>query len=363
MSDLTPDAAARQAIDTMIRKFPDAGQLPPAGHFHYHQGVFLSGVVNNAKLLDEPRYFDYAKAWVDAVTAPDGTILNITKNDMDDIQPGILLFDLINRYGETRYKVTLDDLISRFDDYPTTEEGGLWHKGIFPNQMWLDGLYMGGPIRAQYGAVYNRPELFDEVAKHVLLMREHTRDERTGLWRHAWDWSRTQPWADPETGKSPEFWGRSIGWVPVAVLDDLDWIPADHPKRGELERTVIDLLDAVCQYQGPDGRWWQVVDKVNDEPNWPENSCTCLFVAALCKAARIGLVDASCLDIAARGYHGVINSLTFDGDNLLLGDVCIGTGVGDYPFYCARPTSVNDLHGMGAFLLMCAEAQRAGIGR
>ncbi|MBO7384906.1 MAG: glycoside hydrolase family 88 protein, partial [Clostridia bacterium] len=110
-----------------------------------------------------------------------------------------------------------------------------------------------------------------------------------------------------------------------------------------------------------DGRWYQVTNRPDDERNWPENSCTCLYAAAICKSVRLGLMDGSCLEKARKAYEGVIRSLKQDGKDLLIGDVCIGTGVGDLEHYLNRPTSVNDLHGVGAFLIMCAECARAGI--
>ena len=209
--------------------------------------------------------------------------------------------------------------------------------------------------------MYDRPEYFDFVAGQALMMGNKTRDESTGLMYHAWDHDRVQEWADPVTGRSPEFWGRSMGWVGVAILNDLDFFPADHPKRRELEKETTDLLCALLPYQGADGRWYQVTNRPDDERNWPENSCTCLYAAAICKSVRLGLMDGSCLEKARKAYEGVIRSLKQDGKDLLIGDVCIGTGVGDLEHYLNRPTSVNDLHGVGAFLIMCAECARAGI--
>jgi unsaturated rhamnogalacturonyl hydrolase len=119
-----------------------------------------------------------------------------------------------------------------------------------------------------------------------------------------------------------------------------------------------DLLKALCRYQSEDGRWYQVVNKGDQPGNWLENSCSCLYVAALCKAMRLGYLSADYADAAKRGYEGVIRSLEWQGEDLQIGNVCIGTGVGDYDFYCARPTSVNDLHGAGAFLLMCTEMHK-----
>ena len=175
--------------------------------------------------------------------------------------------------------------------------------------------------------------------------------------------SKEAEWAEPETGLAPEFWGRSIGWVPVAVLDELDFIPEEHPGYQDMCALVRDLLEAVCRYQSAEGRWYQVVDKGGQEGNWLENSCSCLFVAAVCKAVRRGILDRSYLEKARTGYQGVIESLVWEGEDILIGNVCIGTGVGDYRHYCERPVSVNDLHGVGAFLIMCAEMQETFITR
>ncbi len=354
---------AQAAVETMQRKYRGA-DLPPTEHFHYHQGVFLSGVYQTYQLNGDERYMQYIKDWVDSNVPESGEVLNHDRNALDDIQPGILLFPLLERTQDQRYRTALDELAHDIDIHPKNDEGGYWHNDRAPREMWLDGLYMGGPFMAEYGARFNRPDLIDEAAHQVELMREKTRVEETGLWRHAYDPERAQPWADPQTGLSPEYWGRSMGWVPVAILNELDHMPADHPKRAALEAIASDFLISLCKYQGEDGRWWQVVDKVGEVGNWPENSCTCLYVAGLSKAVRLGILPEEYVDRARRGYQGVIDSLqwqeTTDAEghtahDLLVGDVCIGTGVGDYDFYCARPTSVNDLHGVGAFLLMCTE--------
>ena len=152
-----------------------------------------------------------------------------------------------------------------------------------------------------------------------------------------------------------------MGWVPVAVLDELDFIPPTHPKYHDMCAIVHDILQAVCYYQSEEGRWYQVVDKGQKEGNWLENSCSCLFVAAICKAVRKGILNRTYLDKARAGYHAVIGNLTLEGEDIQLGNVCIGTGVGDYKYYCERPVSINDLHGAGTFLLMCTEAVKAGI--
>lgn len=348
---------AKASCETMMRKYK-AEELPPKGHFHYHQGVFLSGVYQTYLDCGDERYFQYMKDWVDSCMDEQGEFRKLDKGQLDDIQPGILLFPLLERTGDERYRKALDMLVSVIKNFDRNEVGGFWHKDCFPNQMWLDGLYMAGPISAEYGKRFNSPEYFDLVAEQALLMQEKTRDEKTGLWYHAWDSTKEMDWADKETGLSTEFWGRSIGWVPVAVLDELDFIPNEHPDYEKLCLLVKNLLEAVCRYQSEEGRWYQVIDKGDKEGNWLENSCSCLFVAAICKAISKKILPETYINQAIKGYEAIIRSLTIEGDNLLVGGVCIGTGVGDYWHYCKRPTSINDLHGVGAFLLMCSQMQK-----
>lgn len=118
------------------------------------------------------------------------------------------------------------------------------------------------------------------------------------------------------------------------------------------------LFQSLCRYQGADGRWYQVVNKPEQAGNWLENSCTCLFAAALARAVLLGMLPKEYAARAHAAYDGVIRSLSWQGDDIQIGGVCVGTGVGTYDFYCGRPCSVNDLHGVGAFLLMCTAMQQ-----
>ena len=221
---------------------------------------------------------------------------------------------------------------------------------------------MAGPISVEYAAKFHHPEYFDLSTQQAIMMEKKTRDDKTGLWYHAWDYSKQAPWADPVTGKSPEFWGRSMGWVPVALLDELVYLPEDHKDRPEIIRMIVDLLTALVPYQDEKtGLWYQVVNKGGEEGNWVESSCTCLYSAAIARAIRMGLMDPKYMDTAIKGYHGIIDRLRYDENGVIIDNICVGTGVGDYAHYCARPTSENDLHGMGA-LSDFVYGYRGGIG-
>ena len=357
MSIKNPIDHARDACYTMIRKFA-AEDLPPKGRFHYHQGVFLSGMYKTYELCKDEKLFSYIKNWIDSVISEDGIILVQDGIQMDDMQPGILLYPLMDKFDDQKYRLALAFLMGQFACYPRSKSGGLWHKDSYQNEMWLDGLYMGGPINAEYGKRFNSSRHTELVIEQIKLMRKFTMDDETGLWYHAWSESKTASWANPQTGQSPEFWGRSIGWVTVAILDDLDFISKSNPSWNELVEIVVNLIEAVCKYQDATGLWYQVVNRVGEAGNWLETSCSCLFVASICKAVRMGLMDSGMLKAARKGYDAIIGSLKYQENDVLIGSVCIGTGVGDYEHYCNRPTSTNDLHGVGAYLIMCAEAER-----
>ena len=351
-----PIIVAEKLCDTMINKYK-ACDLPPKGRFHYHQGVFLSGMQKVYELCGNKKYYDYIKEWVDSIIYEDGSIHSFDKGMLDDIQPGILLFDLYKKTGDNRYKKALDTLMPVLKNWKRNELGGFWHKEWYPNQMWLDGLYMAGPIEAEYSATYGDNSFLETAISQIFLMYKYIGDEKTKLLYHAFDVTKQAEWAHPESGKSSEFWGRALGWYVVAILDILDFVPLDHPKRKQIEDIELEVLDAISKYQDKNtGMWYQVIDKGDRYDNWLESSCTCLFSYAMAKAVRVGIAHKHFLDVAKRGYEGVLeNSVTYDGDDVNLGGVCIGTGVCSYDEYIKRPVSVNDLHGAGAFLLMCAE--------
>lgn len=355
----TPIAYAQEACETLMRLYP-AEELPPKGHFHYHQGVFLSGMCKTAALCGESRYLDYAGSWLRSVFSADGSrILQYDHADLDDIQPGILLYPLWDATGDSFYRTAMDTVMAQVPDIPRCECGGFYHKVRCTGQMWLDGLYMACPFIAEYARRFGRPEMMDLAVQEILLMRKNNRDSRTGLWYHAWDETRQKEWADPDTGCSPEFWGRSMGWVPVAILDVMEQLPREDSRYAQLADIAKDLLEALSRYQSVGGRWYQVVDKPGQPGNWLENSCSCLYAAAMARGVRRGVLDSSYLERARRAFTGVADTLTRQDGDIQIGNVCIGTGVGDYDFYCARPVHVNDLHAVGAFLLMCAELQAA----
>lgn len=360
---LTPVEYGLKASETIMKKYtPD--KLPPRHLFTYHQGVFLSGVYGIYKKTGNEELFDYIKAWADSTLDEDGAVRDlgtgwVSLETLDFRQAGILFFPLYERTKDEKYLNNIKYLVESLKEYPTNSKGGFWHMVDQPNQMWLDGLYMAGPIMAMYADMMKKSEFFDMAAEQIIVMYENMLDKKTGLLIHGWDESKEAQWADKETGKSSEVWARAMGWYVTAIVDILDYLPIDHPKREDIIEILKNILAAIVKYQDKtDGRWYEVVDKVNEKGNWLENSGSCLFVYALSKSVRKGYIDKSYKENAKKGYEGIINSLKWDEDGqLLVGDICIGTCIdeGTYEHYISRDVCVNDLHGSGAFTIMCGE--------
>lgn len=356
---MTARELAVMSAETMMKKF-DAPKLPPEGHFHYHQGVFLSGMLSTYHMTGDEKYFNYVRDWVDAMLGDDGIPRDMITTEPDDLQPGVLLFDLYDKTGDEKYKKLLDKLVGWMLELKTNPLGGTWHKEVFDNQMWLDSMYMLGVLTSRYAERYGDDAMREFVYRQLVLMKEYTKDDETGLYFHAWDYSKKAEWADPVTGKSPTIWGRALGWFAVAMFEIATTLEKGSPMYNDYVNSGKELIDTLLRFRDEkSGMWYQVVDKLGAEGNWLETSCSCLFLYALCLGVKLGEIDKeSVRETAKKSFDGIAAALTYGEDGYLgVGGVCVGTGVneGTYEYYIARPTVENDLHGVGAFLLMACE--------
>ena len=231
-----------------------------------------------------------------------------------------------------------------------------------PYQMWLDGAYMAGPLSVMYAQRFGDAKLRERAINQIFIMNEHMRDEKTGLYYHGWDDSKQEVWADKKTGLSSQFWGRAVGWYAVAILDILDYIPENHPAVERLKSIEVDLLKSLAKYQDEKtGMWFNVLDRTADPKNWVESSCTNLFIYSYAKAIRKGILGKEYESVLFKAYDGIESTLFYDGNkDIVVDKVCAGTCIesGTYEHYLNCERINNDLHGIGAFLLMCTEMQR-----
>jgi unsaturated rhamnogalacturonyl hydrolase len=340
------------------------------GSWDYVTGTVLKSFYDLWRLTGDEKYYDYISNTVDNVISGGGTIQGyiMEEYNLDEINEGRMLLLLYRETGELKYSIAAGTLRQQLTDHPRTSEGGFWHKLRYPDQMWLDGLYMASPFLAEYGKVFNEPADYDDVINQIGLIERHLRDSATGLFYHGWDESKTQDWSDPVTGTSPSFWGRAMGWYAMAIVDVLDYIPASHPNRdsvvnimGRFARAIVDCQDSAS------GVWWQVSDQGGREGNYLEASESCMFTYALAKAVRMGYIGDEYLEAAEKGYQGILDEfITANPDSSLnLNQICLTAGLGygrdgSYDYYVYGTSVVsNDGKGTGPFILACLEMEHA----
>src|SRR6266550_2898759 len=362
---------AETAMTTLWRDATKNESGTPA-KWTYDHGLVLKGIEGVWHATGDRKYFNYIKQSMDQYINVDGTIKTYKLDDynLDNLLNGRVLLLLYKTTREEKYRNAAALLREQLKTHPRTSEGGFWHKRIYPSQMWLDGLYMGEPFYAEYAATFHEDAAFDDIARQFILMELHSRDLKTGLLYHGWDESKKQRWANPTTGRSPNFWGRAMGWYAMALVDTLDYFPERHPQRVALLAILKRLATAVERYQDPkSGLWYQVLDKGDAKGNYLEASAACMFVYALAKAVRQGYLPASYLAVARKGYQGITTQFVEPkggGGVNLKGTVSVaGLGGkpyrdGSYEYYLSEKVVTNDPKGVGAFLLASVEMETAG---
>ena len=370
---LRPAAYSQRMADAFISWHPDSiviGKNKTA-RWDYEQGLMMRAMERVWQRTGNPRYFTYIQKDLDQFVQPDGSIRTYKPADynLDNLASGhaLLLLSQVSGPGNEKYVKAVQGLRKQLDGQPRTKEGGFWHKKIYTNQMWLDGLYMAEPFYAEYSQVFKQPAGFDDVAKQFALVEKHLVDPKTGLLYHGYDESHEQQWANKTTGQSPNFWDRGIGWYSMALVDVLDYFPQNHPQRPVLIKALQRLAPVLAKYQNAQtGTWSLVMGQETRQGNYAEASGSSMFVYALAKGVRLGYLDKSFAKVAQKGYAGLLKTFVAtetSGALAFNGTVSVG-GLGGKPYrdgsfdyYLSEPLRKNDLKGVGPFILASTEME------
>lgn len=373
---LAQHSVSRRMADTVIANTQSASegekQLYGVSGWKYEYGTALDGMYAMYRATHDKRYLDYIKSVVDPLLTQNGEVKGFKPDahSLDNIEMGRAVVALYRETHDKRYAHAARQMREQLDMQPRTASGGFWHKQVYLNQMWLDGAYMAEPFYASYAATFHEPKDFDDIAHQFLLMDEHMRDAKSGLMFHGWDESRQMPWADKQTGLSPEVWARAVGWYSMALVDVLDWFPKSHPQRKKLEAVLQRTAQAIVSTQNPTtGLWRDVLSHPAGEAgNFEESSASCMFVYALAKGVRQGVLASSYRQSADKGWKGITQRFvkaSEDGKGVELDGVVAVSGLGGkpyrsgtYDYYIHEKVVANDLKGIGAFLLAGSEIER-----
>ena len=339
--------------------------------WNYIDGCMITGILERYEITGEARFLDFADRFLSGFVEEDGRIRTYdpAEYSLDNVNPAKNLFTLYDLTGKEKYRKALELVRSQLSTMPRTPEGNFWHKLIYPNQVWLDGIYMALPFYMEYEKRFDAQKDCQEICQQIARVEARMRDQKTGLYYHGYDASRKMFWADPDTGCSPNFWLRAEGWFILGLVDVLE-IMKDLPMGAEsvhLQHMLLDLAKALSKYQDPSGLWYQLIALPELAGNYLEGSGTALISAALLKAVRLGFLPESFRAVGEKAFYGIVDhrlTKNADGTPCVTG-ICLVGGLGgeqhrdgSAAYYLSEPVVQNDAKGVGPLLLAYTEMLR-----
>ena len=339
--------------------------------WNYIDGCMITGILERYEITGEARFLDFADRFMSGFVEEDGRIRTYdpAEYSLDNVNPAKNLFTLYDLTGKEKYRKALELVRSQLSTMPRTPEGNFWHKLIYPNQVWLDGIYMALPFYMEYEKRFDAQKDCLDICRQIANVEIRMRDPKTGLYYHGYDASRKMYWADPDTGCSPNFWLRAEGWFILGLVDVLE-IMMDLPMQAEsvhLQHMLLDLAKALSKYQNPSGLWYQLIALPELEGNYLETSGTALISAALLKAVRLGFLPESFRAVGEKAFYGIVDrrlTKNADGTPCVTG-ICLVGGLGgeqhrdgSAAYYLSEPVVQNDAKGVGPLLLAYTEMLR-----
>lgn len=358
MSNSTPD---KPIWNIEVQK----GNKKPA--WNYIDGCMMASLLDLYHQTNEKKYLDFVDKFVDFYVFEDGSIRGFIESEynIDSIKEGTVLFELYKITKKEKYRKAIETIYSQILHHPRTPEGNFWHKKIYPNQIWLDGLYMGEPFYALYETNFNNKKNYADILHQFETVYQKMFDKKKKLYYHGYDASKSIFWADKKTGLSQNFWLRSIGWYIIALVDVYSIIEDEKIKQRFQELIQI-TLSGIYQYQDQESKmFYQIPNLPNEEKNYLETSGSAMVAYASLKAARLGIVDISYREKGKQVFDGICNKYLKEVDGELdLGGICLVAGLGPKDnlrrdgtkeYYFSEPVVKNDAKGVGPLIMAYTE--------
>ena len=348
-----------------------AAYAPYKKYWNYEDGCVLKGCADLYRATGDAVYKDFVMQYMETFVEPDGSIPNyeMRQYNIDSINSGKALFFALSETGDARYRTAIEFHMQRLREHPRCACGNFWHKQLYPNQIWLDGLYMAQPFYMEYEMRYHKMENIGDIAQQFKNVRRWLYDAEKGLNYHAYDEARVQFWADKETGLSQNFWLRSTGWYLMALIDCIELC---SEQLYEHYRALVDIfresMRGLLRWQDEEtGLFYQVIDRADVEDNYLETSGSAMAAYALYKGVRLGVLDTEkYLPIADRAFEGLVQHKLVAGEDgkVHLADICLMAGLGpagredrdgSVAYYLREPRAYDDSKGVGPFMMAYSE--------
>lgn len=338
--------------------------------WNYIDGCMIKSILDLYDHYHDPKYLRFADEYIDYYVEEDGTIKGyfIEEYNLDFINEGKVLFRLYKYTSKEKYKKAIDLLYQQIQNQPRTSEGNFWHKKIYPNQVWLDGVYMSLPFYLEYennNQLLNYSDIFNQLKNIKQLMK----NKDSNIPNHAYDSSRKSFWCDKESGLSHTKWLRSIGWYTMALIDMVELI---DKQMYENYKFLVDefrvVISEVIEHQDKSGMFYQVIDQEERNGNYLETSGSSMIGYAIFKACRLNVLPAEYLKYAKAVSSGIDKTyITASDEGFSLGGICLVAGLGpednkrrdgSFEYYMSEPIVSDDAKGVGPYIMMKIEEER-----
>lgn len=341
--------------------------------WNYVDGCMMHALLSLEKITGEERYYTFAENYLDYYVFADGSIRGYKEEDynLDNICEGRVLFDVYQRSGKEKYRKAIENLYGQIQRQPRTWEGNFWHKQIYPDQVWLDGLYMAQVFYIRYTTQMEDCRHYNDIRDQYRVVRQRMYDPETKLYRHGYDASKKAFWAQ-ENGCSLNPWLRSLGWFSASLIDVTSEIAPGHEAfYQEMCALARETAENLLPYIDKETNMlYQVPNQIGREGNYPETSGSAMIAYFYLKGARLGILDASYADVGAAIFASICRRYLTETDGKLnLGGICLVAGLGPennrrrdgtYEYYISEPIVENDAKGLAPFLMCYTELLQSG---
>jgi unsaturated rhamnogalacturonyl hydrolase len=341
-------------------------------YFNYEDGCILMACREMYSATKNALYKDFILRYLEKIISPDGEIKNyeVGKYNIDSTNSGKLLFFAYDETGDERYRKAIEFIMNELRHHPRTKSGNFWHKKLYPEQVWLDGLYMAQPFYAEYETRYDEKRRYDDIVSQFRFVREQMFDEKEKLCYHAIDTAKTQFWCDKNTGLSPNFWLRAEGWLLMALADCIEIM---SPEIFEMYKYLCDILkeaiDGILPYSR-DNMFYQLPAKPDLTGNYTETSGSSMVACAIMKGVRLGVLSEEKYKKIGRNIFESITDkkLQKTGEKYSLCDIVEVGGLGGAAmrdgsdaYYLSEKRVSDDSKGVGPYIMAFAEYLRGGL--
>ncbi|SHI51560.1 unsaturated rhamnogalacturonyl hydrolase [Butyrivibrio fibrisolvens DSM 3071] len=338
--------------------------------WNYIDGCMITSLLNLYDISGDKKYLDFADKFLGWFVNEDGSIKTYSAEEynIDNVNSATCLFKLYDLTGKEKYRKAMDTVRAQLETMPRTKDGNFWHKKIYPNQVWLDGLYMAQPFYMEYERRYGSIEGCIDSFKQFRNVEKFMKDPETGLYYHGYDESREMYWADKDTGCSPNFWLRALGWFAASLVDVCEAAgDVCKDEQEHLHKMLGDLVEALIKYQDESGLFYDIVNLPDDTRNYLETSGTALISYAILKGTRLGYIDNKYREYGVKAFDGIADKYlgrNEDGTPKLSG-ICLVSGLGgashrdgSLEYYFSEPVVENEAKGVGPFIYAYTELLR-----